>query len=967
MSKKKRRSYRESKKRMESRKSEENEKSKKSGMKSSVLAVIFGVVIIVGVILAVKSMNVNIPPTQPYVKYPQDDQKDVPRDVKLEWGCEDPNGDKLSYDLYLGEGTPVLIATSLNFPAYRVELLPGREYTWRVVARDGRGGVSRSPVWRFETADDNPPETPKALNPTNGETITSTSVVLSWTSSDPDGDEVFYDLYLDGRRIAKDLKKSSYTVRVAPGEKHLWRVVAKDRFGAHSEADWVFYVKKPNRPPKVEITSVKVENRFVKVWWRAFDPDGDPVRSEVFLDGKSVDVLPGSPVETTYGEHKIDIVATDGEDETKVSTDVLVKKPLPPQKPKIRAAKKSLPGKYAVAWESPTVNGEKLSFEVYVDGNRVSKTDKNNEVLNLSVGRHRIKVVAINDLGEKKSSEITVDIIKPVLRISAPNVVWRTSVNVRWDFPIEAVYSLYVDGKEVYHGESKEASLKIGYGEHKLKVVAKAFGKVFESEKTVLVEKPYNVLALSNGEGIFLINVSDRMRISDSMGGIFGKKIDYKKKTAVIVGDGGEVYIIDVEDGYMVLLSILSENALDAVVGNGAIYVLTNQKILKIGLNGNVLEERDLPGGLSLSFDGDLYVGMDEKIMELDPDLNVLRSWNTKGSVREVLRDGEKLISVENWGVEIIGGNSLELPDPRDMEKTQDGYVVADNTLGIVFLNSNLQVTGSVDIPGAVSAHVSKEDVIAFGRGVYRIRDGEVVEKLGRGEAVLSTCRDFVATDGGLYLKRKKVFSESVGKVRCSSGKAAFSSHGDLFIYDGNVVETGISVSDFGVWNGEVYAVSDGKLLLVGRRSASYIAKAESFGDGYYSFGRYVYGLGGGKIVAHEKVLDVVASDGYVALLEENSIEIFKGEKFVSRIPGAFQGVDIGGGRVYAYSSDKVYAFSVSGKEIWNLPLGDNVRDLEYDDSRLRVSNGSNGLVVMDPRDGSVIYDEPVLICGGGK
>ncbi len=964
---KKKRNYRNPKKRIENKKGEGNENTKKSGMKSSVLAIIFGIVIIVGVILAVKSMNVNIPPTQPYVKYPQDKQKDVPRDVKLEWGCEDPNGDKLSYDLYLGEGTPVLVATSLKFPAYRVELLPGKEYTWRVVAKDGRGGISKSPLWKFKTADDNPPETPKALNPANGETITSTRVVLSWTSSDPDGDEVFYDLYLDGKRIARDLKKGSYTVNVSAGEKHLWRVVARDKFGARSEADWTFYVKRPNRPPEVEITSVNVENDFVKVWWKASDPDGDPIKSEVFLDGKSVDLLPGSPVKTTYGEHRIDVVVTDGEDETKVSTSVLVKKPLPPQKPKIRAARRSFPGKYAVSWETPSSSGAKLSFEIYVDGKRVSRTDKNNVVLNLSPGRHRIRVVAVNEIGEKRSSEITVDIVKPLLKINAPSVSWKTHLSVKWDFPMEAVYSLYVDGRRVYHGRSKEASLDLGYGEHRLRLVAEAFGKVFESEKRLVVEKPYDVLALSSGEGIFLINVSDKMRISDSIGGIFGRRIDYRRGTAVVVGESGEVYVIGVEDGYMVLLSILNENALDAVVGDGAIYVLTGEKILKIALNGNILGERELTGGLSLSFDGDLYVGMDGKIMELDPDLTVLRSWNTKGSVREVLRDGEKLLSVENWGVEVIGGRSLELPDPRDIEKTRNGYVVADNTLGIVFLDPNLQVTGSVDVPGAVSVHVSDEDVIAFGRGVYRIRDGVVVGKIGRGEAVLSTCGDFVATDGGLYLKRIKVFGGAVGKVRCSAGKAAFSSQGNLFIYDGKIAETGISVSDFGVWNGEVYAVSDGKLLLVGRGSVSYVARAESFGGGYYSFGKSVYGLGGGKITAHDKVLDIAASDGYVALLERDSVEVFKGEKLVSRIPGAFQGVDLGGGRVYTYASDRVYAFTISGKEIWDLPLGDNVRDLEYDGSRLKISNGDNGLVIMDPRDGSVIYDEPVLICGGGK
>ena len=147
----------------------------------------------------------------------------------------------------------------------------------------------------------------------------------------------------------------------------------------------------------------------------------------------------------------------------------------------------------------------------------------------------------------------------------------------------------------------------------------------------------------------------------------------------------------------------------------------------------------------------------------------------------------------------------------------------------------------------------------------------------------------------------------------------------------------------------------------------SYVSKAESFGDGYYSFGKEVYGLGGGNIKAHEKVVDIAASDGYVALLERNGIEIFKREHLVSRIDGVFQGLDMGNGEIFAYNFDRVFAFTTHGKKIWELPLGDSVRDLEFDGSNLKVSNGSNGVVIMAPEDGSIIYDEPVLICGGGK
>ncbi len=948
--------------------SDRKRKEKKElGVKSSVLAIILGIVIIFGVILAVRSMNFNIPPSQPYVKYPTDGQKRVPRNLKLEWGCEDPDGDRLSYDLYVGEGTPTLVATSLTFPVYELKLLPGKEYKWLVVARDGKGGVSRSPVWRFETAPNSPPNPPKAISPSQGETVDSSKVALNWTDSDPDGDEVFYDLYVDGIEVAKDLKVPSYTVSAVEGEKHLWRVVAKDKFGGRSESEWWFYVRKPNRPPRVSLTAVKVGDGWIEVWWKATDPDGDPIKSDLFLDGRSVKATPGKMIKTVYGRHKLEVVVSDGVSETRVSTEVVVKKPLPPEKPRIIGARRTISGIYHVKWEATDPDSTSLSYEIFLDGKKLEVTRSKELNLKLPPGDHKIKVVAVDEGGRKNESEMLVKVLSPDLNLFVPDVVYSSSVNVKWNFPTEAVYSLYVDEKRMYSGRSKSVSLNLTPGEHKLRLVAHAFGKSFVVEKSVTYEKPYDVLALSEGEGLFLVNVSKKMKIVDDMGGIDGSKMDYSNKIAAVVGRTGEVYVISVEDSYMALLSILNESALDVAVGKDYVYILSGEKILKVDFNGSVINERNLSGGTSLDFDGKLFVGMDGRVMELDPDLTVLRSWNVKGKVRKVFRDGRRIVVVENWGIEVIGGGSISLPDPRDAVKTKNGYAVADQTLGVVFLNSDLQVTGSVDVPGADSISVHGDELVAFGRGIYRIREGEVVEKLGRGEKVLSTCDKFVATDRGLYFGVEKLFDGEVSKVRCSGKKAAFSSYGKLFLYDGKVYEEGIPVSDFGMWNGKVYAVSNGKLLVVEEGRVGYVAKASAFGDGYYAYGKEVHGLDGEEFNVSEEVLDISARGKVVAILERSKVEVFENGRRVAEIPGVYQGIEVGDGRIFTYRSGAVYAFDLLGKELWEMPVGNTVHDLAYAENKVNVSSEKGGLVILDPRNGSVIYDEPVLICGGGK
>ncbi len=90
-----------------------------------------------------------------------------------------------------------------------------------------------------------PPTAPTYIAPLNNTTISGTSINFSWNpSSDPDGDMIYYDLYLGGSRIAKEINQTSYTYipsSTLPSGTYSWRVVAKDLRGSSTDVvTWYF-------------------------------------------------------------------------------------------------------------------------------------------------------------------------------------------------------------------------------------------------------------------------------------------------------------------------------------------------------------------------------------------------------------------------------------------------------------------------------------------------------------------------------------------------------------------------------------------------------------------------------------------------------------------------------------------------------------------------------------------------------
>ncbi len=238
----------------------------------------------------------NSPPVSPTSPNPPDTASNQPLTLTLSWYGYDPDGDTLHYDLYFGE-------TSLNFKArvyttnYRLESLkPSTRYIWKVVAIDEYGLSTSGPVWTFRTTD--PPYTPYNPYPANDSTVDSGNVVLRWSSSDPNGDPLKFDVYFGTSYppplYASNLSKNELNVGYLESGIYYWKVVAKDDKGAYTHGPvWSFKVREANNPPSMPHdphpqNGSTVSPEIVELRWSCEDPDGDEIEYDLYF-GTSFD------------------------------------------------------------------------------------------------------------------------------------------------------------------------------------------------------------------------------------------------------------------------------------------------------------------------------------------------------------------------------------------------------------------------------------------------------------------------------------------------------------------------------------------------------------------------------------------------------------------------------------------------------------------------------------------------------
>jgi hypothetical protein len=237
----------------------------------------------------------NNPPNTPSNPDPQDGATNVDLDADISWTCTDPDGDTLTYDVYFASiYPPFQVAWNLSATSYDPGTLNfDTIYYWKIVAWDPYDASAVGPIWNFTTTDNDPPNAPSNPDPYNHENGVDINADLSWTCSDPNGDDLEYDIFFS-ITTPPTLKVQDYTSNTwDPGEmlletKYYWQIVAEDEYGAETEGPiWDFTTGandppyEPSNPnPPDMTTDIPINYR---ISWDGGDPNGDPVTYDLYF------------------------------------------------------------------------------------------------------------------------------------------------------------------------------------------------------------------------------------------------------------------------------------------------------------------------------------------------------------------------------------------------------------------------------------------------------------------------------------------------------------------------------------------------------------------------------------------------------------------------------------------------------------------------------------------------------------
>ncbi len=230
----------------------------------------------------------NSPPSAPRLTVPEKNATLATERVTLQWErSTDPDGDEIQYEVSFGEGQLKYVRTQKENQYTPTGIRRGGEYTWQITAVDSYGGRTASPEYSFNVLSNKPPTIPVGITPftgsSNGESYEQ--IKFSWICSDPDGDELEYELYygIKGETKQKIVTKHKeyLVIGLIPNSTYEWKVIAKDVHGEVSESRTYTFHTLDNKPPEVpqavspKSGAKKQKTDSVTLKWKSSDPDGD--------------------------------------------------------------------------------------------------------------------------------------------------------------------------------------------------------------------------------------------------------------------------------------------------------------------------------------------------------------------------------------------------------------------------------------------------------------------------------------------------------------------------------------------------------------------------------------------------------------------------------------------------------------------------------------------------------------------
>jgi len=201
----------------------------------------------------------NNPPNVPSNPYPSNGDDAVPTEVILTWSGGDVDGDLDYYKVYFekGDSTPDVFVGTIDTEIWGPLFLDrSSTYYWKIVAYDTSGLSTEGPVWHFSTAGttpNQPPNQPENPFPMHGATNVDISTPLSWSCTDPNGDDLTYDVYIgtSEQSMAKvsTVTSPTYTPPALQyNTKYYWKIVASDGYLFTQGDVWQFTTGRSSRP-----------------------------------------------------------------------------------------------------------------------------------------------------------------------------------------------------------------------------------------------------------------------------------------------------------------------------------------------------------------------------------------------------------------------------------------------------------------------------------------------------------------------------------------------------------------------------------------------------------------------------------------------------------------------------------------------------------------------------------------------
>ncbi len=302
--------------------------------------------------------GVNDPPFVPNYIYPENGSKNIEINVELQWLGGDPDGDNVTYDVYLySENLMELRNGNQKQNNYHIENLEyDTKYFWKVVARDEHGEETEGPIWNFKTlkkSDSQPGGSSGSTSggsslPENKKPIADLTLGLPYLgfidesitfdgslSCDPDGEIVEYEwsfgdgAYLTGEIVSYSFDSQGiYTVSLK---------VTDDKGGMDINKTLVEIFKSNIPPNKPKIFGYKTiqnnEAYSFAVLSDDLDKDklkyifdwGDGTRSETeFLDGSRSKGTDFRHIWKEPGEYTITIIVSDNQSTSTNEMNIIV-------------------------------------------------------------------------------------------------------------------------------------------------------------------------------------------------------------------------------------------------------------------------------------------------------------------------------------------------------------------------------------------------------------------------------------------------------------------------------------------------------------------------------------------------------------------------------------------------------------------------------------------------------------------